>query len=225
MLLDRRSSSESDAIAAGDIFDVESYREMCMGINPPGQSATINRGASQRVRSGTTVRIIVVRNAEVPSPEAYFAVIDEARSIFPVITGGAVNSSALEIVDTAPVPVPQGSIVVLFAKATSSGAPRGAGGYISAGGVVLSSGARVTEPVIRPRMVRVAKHEFCHAIGFDHTRNAKSLMYAVDNGAPPIELQGVVDPSPEDIRNGSLKYSRSPGHQLSTVEDRDSVAP
>jgi hypothetical protein len=221
-----------DAIAAGDAVDVESYREMCMGVNPPNSTGTINGGASRRARSGTTFRIIVVRNADMPLPEAHVAAIDEARSFFPVITGGAVNTAALEIIDTEPVPVPQGSIVVRFVNRVTNPGPAGtgagdrsSGGYISSGRVTLATFARIAEAVFRRRLVRLARHEFCHAIGFDHTRNAKSIVYAIDNAGTPIELQDVADPSPEDIRNGSLKYSRSPGHRLSTLEDRDPIAP
>ena len=190
-------------------INVNHYREIGMGIGSPG--ALMNQGGrSYRLRDGVQPRVIVVRDAGVNADR--YAAIDQARSVFGEITGDILNQGTMESVDSAESNLPEGAIVVNFRPGALFGtAPSIRDGfYLKKCTINASNSNTMDQNIYRKAM----KHEFCHAIGFDHATNNQSIMsvsLAGHNGMP----------SRDDIDAGVLKYRRLGGHELDEMQDRD----
>ena len=197
-----------DALDKG--VNVNHYREIGMGIGSPGALMNQN-GRSYRLPDGVQPRVIVVRDAGVNADR--YAAIDQARSVFGEITNGILNSVNIEYVDSATSNLPDGAIVVDFRSGTIFlAAPTKRNGFYLVNSIVHASDSNSLDfNVYRNTM----KHEFCHAIGFDHATNDQSIM----NSGTVLANNRM--PSQDDIDAGVLKYKRLGGHELDETQDKD----
>lgn len=203
-------SLDIDAIPNGHSFNVTHYRELCMGLNSPQPNGgnPINPGQSVRSNSGIVPHIYVVKDSRV-TQQTYYDAFDTARSIFSQMSGGLITNSFIEYVNTDPGSAAiEGSIVVTFGQPFRTFASRN-GFYLSRN--TMSAPIGTVGDV--GSLIRTIEHEYCHAIGFDHSNDATSLMN-------PLTIPASA-PSADDIAAATLKYKRNGGHVLDGTNDSD----
>lgn len=188
--------------AGSDAFDASHYQAVAMGV---GSSNGVNWGGKSVRWPGPISRIVVVADGAEVAEETLQA-IREASSVIGELTGGVLATPPLEVVGELPSPQ-RGEIAVRL---------DGCGGVRTS---VQVAAKEIWSAVIHacPGLPVGApgslKHEFAHALGFDRSTRPDSLMNPERSDLP--------GPSPVDVRTGTLKYKRLPGHVLDLVQDLD----
>ena len=176
----------------GSGFNIAHYRQVALGVESGGRS--------YRFRHGVNPRVVFVRTG---APEGTEWMAQNAANEIGRITGNILRPS-FETVDVAPA-LSEGMILVKYDTSATGGLT----GINTAADYLINS-ANVIFPLRwnNSSSALLEKHEITgHGIGLDHSPDG------IMNPSC-----GVCDITQDDVQSATLKYSRNPGHELSSAD-------